>query len=162
MCWFWPKRMFELRKYRVLMLNFTQDWYKVWRKTESFQKWHEENFGKFSSEHVRKFKNWDFDGILLPKFECVRAQNLQGSFVSWQWKMMQNLRNSLFSSNWHEEFDKFWPRALKNLKNLYFNGLLLTKVYNVWARKKYRGAICGHRRLIENLKKNGLVLSKMT
>ena len=83
--------------------------------------------------------------------------------MPWRWRMMQNLkRNSLFSSNWHEEFDKFWPRALKNLKNLYFNGLLLTKVYNVWARKKYRGAICGHRRLMKNLKKNGLVLSKMT
>ena len=83
--------------------------------------------------------------------------------MSWRWRTMQNLkRNSLFSSNWHEEFDKFWLRALKNLKNLYFNGLLLTKVYKVWARKKYRGDICGHRRLMENLKKNGLVLSKMT
>ena len=28
-------------------------------------------------------------------------------------------------------------RALENLKNLHFNGLLLTKLY-VWAEKKYR------------------------
>ena len=32
-------------------------------------------------------------------------------------------------------------RALKKLKNLHFNGLLLTKVYNVWAKKKYREVI---------------------
>ena len=34
-----------------------------------------------------------------------------------------------------EEFDEFWPEpSIKNLKNLHFNGLLLTKVY-VWAKK---------------------------
>ena len=30
--------------------------------------------------------------------------------------------------------------ALESLENLHFNGLVLTKVYNVWA-KKYRGVI---------------------
>ena len=37
---FWPKYiMFELRKYRVVMFDGTQDWYKVWRKTDlCFQK----------------------------------------------------------------------------------------------------------------------------
>ena len=29
----------------------------------------------------------------------------------------------------------FWPEQVKNLTNLHFNGLLLTKVYNVWAKK---------------------------
>ena len=28
------------------------------------------------------------------------------------------------------------------MKNLHFNWLLLTKLYNFWARKKYRGVIC--------------------
>ena len=32
-------------------------------------------------------------------------------------------------------------RALKSLKTLYFNGLLLTKVYNVWVKKIYRGVV---------------------
>ena len=31
---------------------------------------------------------------------------------------------------WHEEFDEFWPNTQKS-QNLHFNGLLLTKVYNV-------------------------------
>ena len=29
----------------------------------------------------------------------------------------------------------------QNLKSLHFNGLLLTKVYNVWAKKKYKGVM---------------------
>ena len=30
---------------------------------------------------------------------------------------------------------RIFTRALENLKNLHFNGLLLNKVYNVWAKK---------------------------
>ena len=35
---------------------------------------------------------------------------------------------------WHEEIGEFWPNAGKS-QNLHFNGLLLTKVYNIWAKK---------------------------
>ena len=34
---------------------------------------------------------------------------------------------------WHEEFCKFWTKTQKS-QNIHFNGLLLTKVYNVWAK----------------------------
>ena len=45
-------------------------------------------------------------------------------------------RTDLPVQNWHEEFNILtW--ALKSLKNLHFDGLLLSKVYNVWG-KKYR------------------------
>ena len=47
MGWFWPKCiMVQLKKYRGVMFNGTQDWYKVWGKTDlRFQKltwkiWH--------------------------------------------------------------------------------------------------------------------------
>ena len=43
--------------------------------------------------------------------------------------------------NWHEEFDEFWPEHLKTSKNFHFNGLLLTKVYNVWAKKVQRSYV---------------------
>ena len=51
---FWPKYLiFQLRKYRGVVFDATQDWYKIWRKTDlCFQKWHEE-FGKFSPEHLK-------------------------------------------------------------------------------------------------------------
>ena len=56
--------------------------------------------------------------------------------MSWQWRMMQKLkRNLLFVQNWHEECNNVLTQTLENLTNLHFNGLLLTKVYNVWAKK---------------------------
>ena len=63
-----------------------------------------------------KSQNWDFDGILLSKVENVWAENLQGSYVSWQWRMMQKLkRNWLVSSKltWG-----IWPILTWTLKNL--------------------------------------------
>ena len=56
--------------------------------------------------------------------------------MSWQWRMMQNLkRNWLVSSKltWGIWGILIW--GLKNLKNLHFNGILLNKVYYVWTKK---------------------------
>ena len=46
---FWTKYiMIELKKYREVMFDSTEDWYKTLRKTDlCFSKWHGE-FGKFS------------------------------------------------------------------------------------------------------------------
>ena len=53
-------------------------------------------------------------------------------------------------------------RELKNLKNLQFNKLFLIKVYNVSAKKIKGSYIWWHWRLMQNLKENWFVLSKMT
>ena len=42
--------------------------------------------------------------------------------------------------NWHEEFQEFWPKHSKISKTRSF-GLLLTKVYNVWAKKVERSYV---------------------
>ena len=52
-------------------------------------------------------------------------------------------------------------RALKNLKNLQFNGLILTKVYNLSAKKVQRSYAWLHSRLTQSLKENWLVLPKI-
>ena len=45
---------FELKKYRGIMFDSTEDWCKVWRKTDlCFQKW--QKFGKFSQDIKQKF-----------------------------------------------------------------------------------------------------------
>ena len=55
--------------------------------------------------------------------------------------------------NWHEEFDEFWLKHLKISKICTLMGCFWPKYkYNIW----------WHWRLIENLKQNWLVLSKMT
>ena len=48
------------------------------------------------------------------------------------WKIWRGIDMSF--QNRPKEFDKFWLKHF-SLKNLHFNGLLLTKVYNVWAKK---------------------------
>ena len=52
----WPKYMFELKQYRGVIFHDTEEWCKIWRKTDLwFEKWHEE-FGKFSPEHLKVSK----------------------------------------------------------------------------------------------------------
>ena len=88
---------------------------------------------------TRNSQNWDFPLILSSKVENVWALNLQEGFVSWQWRMMQNLmRNWLVNSKLTWGIWRVLTQAIENLKNLPFNRLLLTKVYNVWAKTKYR------------------------
>ena len=72
MDFFWPKYiMFEIKRYRGVLFDGTEYWCNIWWKTYlCFQKWQEE-FSKFSPEHVQKSKNWNFDGVLLSKVENV-------------------------------------------------------------------------------------------
>ena len=58
-----------------------------------------------------------------------------------------------------------WLGVLKLTKGIWriltnFNGLLLIKVYNLWAKK--RSYLLWHWRVMQNLKRNWLVSSKLT
>ena len=87
------------KKCRGVMFDCTEDWCKTWRQTYLyFLKWHEE-FGKFSPDHILKSKNLVFSWVLFSKVENVSTWNLQGSYMSWEWRRMQNLiRNWLVNS----------------------------------------------------------------
>ena len=64
---------------------------------------------------------------------------MRGSYVSWQWRMIQNLkRNWLSVQNWHEEFDKFWPEHSKIWKISTLIGCFRPKQI-MFELKKYRG-----------------------
>ena len=52
--------------------------------------------------------------------------------------------------------------ALESLKNVHFNGLLLSKVYVVWAEYVHRSYLSWHWRVMQNLKKNWSVAWKTT
>ena len=109
-----------------------------------------------------KSQNRDLDDILFPRNENVWDENLQRSYVSWKWRMMQNLKwNWLVSSK--ETWGIWWilTWALKSFKNLNYYGLRLTKVY-VWAEKVERSYVWWYWILMQNLMENWLVLSKMT
>ena len=94
------------------------------------------NFANFHQSVIRKSEKLNFYWVFLSKIENVWAYNLQKSYVSWKWRMMQKLKKTwLVYSKLTWRIWWFFTRALENLKNLHFNGLLLTKVYNVWAKK---------------------------
>ena len=76
-------------------------------------------------------------------------------------RMVQNLQKNLFFVS---KMTRIWwilIWALKSLKNLHFDWSLLCKVYNVWPKKVQR-SIFHDTRVMQNLKKNWLVVWKMT
>ena len=79
----WPKCiMFEFRKYRGVMFDSNQGWYKIWKKTDlCFQKWHEE-FGKFSPEHLKVSKLGLWWYPFLQIWKCVSLKFTGGLCIA--------------------------------------------------------------------------------
>ena len=59
---------------------------------------------------------------------------------------------------WHEEFGEFWPNTWES-QNLHFNGLLLAKVYNIWAKRLQWSYASLYWRSMQILKEKWLVVS---
>ena len=75
--------------------------------------------------------------------------------------MMQTLkRNWLVFSKLTWDIWRIVTQAPKRLKSLHFNGLLLNKVYNVWAKKVPKSHFSWHSRRMRNLKKTDLWFGK--
>ena len=75
-CWKYIK--FQLKRYRGVMSPDTEEWWKIWRKTDFlFQKWQE--FGEFWSKRY----NLHFDWSLLYKVYNVWPKNVQRIYISW-------------------------------------------------------------------------------
>ena len=53
-------------------------------------------------------------------------------------------------------------QALESLQNLHFHLLLFWKVFNIWPKKVQRSYLSWYWRVMQNLKKNWLVVWKMT
>ena len=110
---------------------------------------------------LESLKSFHFNVLLLSKVYIVWAQKVQRSYLSWHWRVIQNLeRNRLVISKLTWGIWQILTWALENLKNLRFNGLLVTKVYNVWAKKLQRSYLSWHWRMMQNLKKKGTVVWK--
>ena len=70
----WAKYiLFELKKYRGIIFDETDEGYKTWKGIElSLQNWHKQ-FDKFWPEHSKILKNFHFNGLLLSKVNIVWA-----------------------------------------------------------------------------------------
>ena len=112
---------------------------------------------------LESLQNLHFHLLLLCKVFNVWPKKLQRSYLSWHWRMVQNLKR-----NWLVILKLAWgiwrsfTRALKSLKNFHFNLLLLSKVYIVWAEKVQKSYLSWNWRRIQSFRRNRLVVSKLT
>ena len=148
MGFFWQKcLMFEWKEYRGVIFNDTEEWWKIWRKTDLwFGKWHEK-FGKFSPEHskVSKLGLWWDPFIQSRKCMSLKfTEELCIMTMKNDAKIEEEL-TSCFKTDKRNLTNL--TRALESLKNLQFNGLLGTKVYNVWAKTVQRSHLSLHWRV---------------
>ena len=112
---------------------------------------------------LESLKYFPFNGLLLSKIYVFWAKTVQRSYLSWHWKVMQNLKgNWLVVSKLTWGIWQILTRALESLKNFHFNVLLLSKVYIVWAKKVQRSYLSWHWRVMQNFRGNWLAVSKLT
>ena len=115
------------KKCRGVMSDGIQCWCKNCRKTDlCFQKWHEE-FDKFSTEHSKALNLGLWSEPFIQSRKCINLR------FTWELSVLKNEEwcNWLVSLKLTWVISRILTWALKILKNLHFNGLLLTKVYSI-------------------------------
>ena len=141
--------------------NFHFNWFLLLEVYNAWSRKVQRSYEDLANFHQRTWKcqNWDFDRILLYKTENPWAKNLQRIYVYWLKNMIQNLkRNWLVASKLTWGIWRILTRALETLKNLHFNGLFVTKLYNIWAKKVQWTYLSWYWRLMQIWNKNWLVV----
>ena len=151
---FRPKYIiFELKKYRGGIFHDTREKCKIWIKSDWwFEKWHQES-GKFSPEHTRVSKLGLLLGPFIQSRKCISLKFTGKLYV------MTMKNDAKFEKKLTDQFkidiknltNFHW--STQNFKKLLFNGLLLTKVHNVWAKKVHRSYVWWHWLLMQNWRK---------
>ena len=126
-----------------------------------FQKWDEE-LGKLSLPHSKSEK-CTLIGSFCQQQIIVSVRKFQRNFVSWHWRVKQNLKE-----NWLEK----WQNHIKNLvnfhassrkfENLHFDWILSFKGYKDLGETVQKSYVSRHWRVVQILKKNWLLVPKMT
>ena len=123
-----------------------------------FPKWHSE-LGDLSLEHQEVWKLY-IDGFFLSKAYNVSVRKFQRSYVSWHWRVLQGkltcgLKNGIMNLvNFHV--------SSRKSENLHFNQILLSKAYKDLDEKAQKSYVSWHWRVMQSLKKNWVLVPKMT
>ena len=115
--------MFEPKKYRRVIFHDTEEWCKIWRKTDLwFGKWYEE-FGKFSLEH------WKVSKLGLSRDYFVQNRKCMSLKFREELCVMTMKNDTKIEEEWTCPFKTDMrnftnlTRAFENLKNLLFDRL---------------------------------------
>ena len=143
------------------MCHDNEEWCKIWREIDlSFQNWPEE-FDEFWPTHLK------FSKILIlmcsfgAKYILFEIKKYRGVFfheTKEGYKIWRGI-DSLFQ-NWFKEFDKFLPEHSKVSKIFTFMGSFQPKCILLELKKVERSYFSWHWRVMQDLKKNWLVVWK--
>ena len=136
MGFFWAKYiLFELKILRSYlswhwrgMQNLEKNWLVAWKMTWEIL--------QVFTRALESIKIGIWEDTFVQSRKWMSFKFTVELYVSWQWRMIQKLK-----SNWLVVLKLTWTsqnltRALEKTKSLFFfNWLLLTKVYIVWATK---------------------------
>ena len=106
--------MFDLKKYRGVIFHDTEEWCKIWRKTDLwFGKWHEE-YGKFSPEHLKVSKLGLWWDPLIQSKKKYELKIYRGIMLhdNEEWCKIWRKTDLSFGKR-HEEFGNFSPEHSK-------------------------------------------------
>ena len=115
------------------------------------------------TQALENLKTFHFNVLDFSKVYIVWANKVQRSYLSWNWRGIQNLeKNRLVVPKLAWEIWQNFTRALESLQDFHLNGLLMSKVYIVWTKKVQRSYLSWNWRWMQNLERNWLVVSKLT
>ena len=99
--------MFDLKKYKGVIFHHTEEWRKIWRKTDLwFGKWHDE-YGKFSPEQLKVSKLAYWWNLLIQSRKSVSLKSTEKLFV-------MTVKND---AKFEEEFTSQFKIKMRNLMN---------------------------------------------
>ena len=152
-CWKYIK--LQLKMYRGFMSHVTEEWCKIWRKTGlCFRKWDEE-FSKSLPEHLKVSRLWLWWGPYIHGGKCMSLKFTDELCV------MTTKNDAKFE----EELTCNFKIDMRNLTNfdpsIRKSRTYCTLIYNVWGNKTRKSYVWWLWGLMQNLKENWLMLSKM-
>ena len=96
-------KQFQLKKYRIVMSHYTEEWCKIWRKTDLlFQKM--TRIWWILIRALESLKNLPFHWFLLYKvYNVWPISTGELSFMT----LKNDAKSDLWFEKWHDEFSKF-------------------------------------------------------
>ena len=118
-------------------------------------------WGTFDSKNF--WKKLCFNCFLVTKVYNAWAAKVQRSYLSWHWRVNANFEKKLTCDlkNDMRNLANFHQSTWK-CQNWDFGGILLSKLEKVWPWHLQRIYVSRQWRIMQNLKRNWLVISKVT
>ena len=133
--------MHELKIYRGVMCNDTEEWWKIWRGIDlSFQNWHKK-FDEFWLKHSKPSKTYTLMVCFWPKYIMFELKKFRGVIFHDTGESGKIWRKTnLWFGKWHEEFGKFSPEHSKVSKlGLWWDPFIQSRKY---MSLKFTGELC--------------------